>query len=126
MKIDLTKIIQHLCLLTLGCLKLVFFFLIHQRHLHFLMVEIYKSITQTISYISYFSHQASPHNLSNKEILFFHHKIHSSHYGRNALHFRETLIWHNLTRYMRSSKSLFKFKRKRKKSCECRLWIFDM
>ena len=37
---------------------------------------------------------------------------HSKYYGTNSVHFRESLIWNNLPRDIKSSKSLSEFKTK--------------
>ena len=65
---------------------------IHQRHLRFLMIEIYKSISQLNPQFmwSFFTH-----NLRKGPILGLP-KTHSFYYGTNAIHFRGSLIWNNL------------------------------
>ena len=71
---------------------------VHQRHLRFLMTEIYKSISQLNPEFmwSYFTHKKNmPYNLRKGPILGLP-KTHSFYYGTNAIHFRGSLIWNNL------------------------------
>ena len=86
---------------------------VHQRHLRFLMIEIYKSISQLNPQFmwSFFTHKDIPYNLRKGPILGLP-KTHSFYYGTNAIHFRGSLIWNNLPAVVKSSKSLFEFKNK--------------
>ena len=97
---------------------------VHQRHLRFLMTEIYKSISQlNPEYMcSYFTHKDMPYNLTKGPILGLP-KTHSFYYGTNAFHYRDSLIWNNLPAVVKSSDSLFEFKNKIKSigdiDCRC-------
>ena len=86
---------------------------VHQRHLRFLMTEIYKSISQRNPEFmwSYFTHRDMTYNLRKGPILGLP-KTHSFYYGTNAVHFRGFLIWNRLTAVLKSSDSLFEFKNK--------------
>ena len=84
---------------------------VHQRHLRFLMIEIYKSVSQLNPQFmwSFFTHKDIPYNLRNGPILGLP-KTHSFYYGTNAIYFRGSLIWNNLPAVVKSSNSLFEFK----------------
>ena len=86
---------------------------VHQRHLRFLMIEIYKSISQLNPQFmwSFFTHKDILYNLRKGPILGLP-KTHSFYYGTNAIHFRGSLIWNNLPAVAKSSNSLFEFKNK--------------
>ena len=86
---------------------------VHQRHLRFLMIEIYKSISQLNPQFmwSFFTHKDIPYNLRKGPILGLP-KTHSFYYGTNAIHFRGSLIWNNLPAVVKSSDSLFELKNK--------------
>ena len=86
---------------------------LHQRHLRFLMIEIYKSISQLNPQFmwSFCTHKDIPHNLREGPILGLP-KTHSFYYGTNAIHFCGSLIWNNLPGVVKSSNSLFEFKNK--------------
>ena len=86
---------------------------VHQRHLTFLMIEIYKSISQLNPQFmwSFHTHKDIPYNLRKGPILGLP-KTHSFYYGTNAIHFRGSLIWNNLPAVVKSSNSLFEFKNK--------------
>ena len=66
---------------------------VHQRHLRFLMIEIYKSILQLNPQFmwSFFTHKDIPYNLRKIPILGLP-KTHSFYYGMNTIHFRGSLI----------------------------------
>ena len=66
---------------------------VHQRHLIFLMAEIYKSISQlNLEFMwSYFTHKDMPYNLRKGPFLDLP-KTYSFYYGTNAVHFRGSLI----------------------------------
>ena len=97
---------------------------VHKRHLRFLMIEIYKSISQLNPQFmwSFFTHKDIPYNLRKGPILGLP-KTHSFYYGTNAIHFRGSLIWNNLPAIVKSSNSLFEFKNKIKNigdiDCRC-------
>ena len=76
---------------------------VHQRHLRFLMTEIYKNISQPNPEFmwSYFTHKDMPYNLRKGPTLGLP-KTHSFYYGTNAVHFRGSLIWNNLPAVVKS------------------------
>ena len=86
---------------------------VHQKHLRVLMTEIYKSISQLNPEFmwSCFTHKDMPYNL-RKGLFLGLRKAHSFYYGKNAVHFRGSLIWNNLPAVVKSSDSLFEFKNK--------------
>ena len=86
---------------------------IHQRHLRFLVTEIYKSTTQINPEFMwpYFTYKNISYNLRKGPILYLP-STHSTYYGTNSVHFRGSLIWNNLPRDIKSSKSLSEFKTK--------------
>ena len=86
---------------------------VHQRHLRFLMTEIYKSISQLNPQFiwSYFTRKDMRYNLRKGPALGLP-KAHSFYHGTSAVHFRDSLIWNNLPVVVKSSDSLFKFKNK--------------
>ena len=86
---------------------------VHQRHLRFLVTEIYKSISQLNSEFmwAYFTHKDMSFNLRKGPILCLP-KTHSIYCGTNAVHFRGSLIWNNLPAVVKSSNSSFEFKNK--------------
>ena len=79
---------------------------VHQRHLRFLVTEIYKSISQLNPKFmwSYFTHKDMPYNL-RKGLFLGLSKAHSFYYGINAVHFRGSAIWNNLPAVVKSSDS---------------------
>ena len=84
---------------------------IHQRHLRYLVTEVYKST----SYLnpkfmcSFFTHKEIPYNLRKGQVLSLP-PARSTYYGTNSVHFRGSLIWSNLPSYIKSSRSACKFK----------------
>ena len=70
----------------------------------------------------YFRHKDKPYNLRKGPTPGLP-KTYSFYYGKNAIHFRGSLIWNNLPAAVKSSKSLFEFKNKIKNigdiDCEC-------
>ena len=84
---------------------------IHQRHLRFLVTEVYKST----SYLnpkfmcSFFTHKEIPYNLRKGQVLSLP-PARSTYYGTNSVHFRGSLIWNNLPSYIKSSRSVCEFK----------------
>ena len=85
---------------------------VHQRHLRFLMTEIYKSISQLNPELlwAYFTHK-DIYNLRKVPILGLP-KTQSFSYGTNAVHFRGSLTWNDLPAVVKCSDSLFEFKNK--------------
>ena len=93
---------------------------LHQRHLIFLMIEICESISQLNPQFmwSFFTHKDMPYNLRKGPILGLS-KTHSFYYGTNAIHFRGSVIWNNLSVVVKSSHLLFEFKKIGDIDCGC-------
>ena len=96
----------------------------HQRHLRFLLTEIYKS-TGTFNpqfMWSYFKYREVPYNLRRGPVLFIP-PARSTIYGTNSVHFRGSLIWNRLPNLVKSSRSISEFKNVIKKigniDCGC-------
>ena len=90
---------------------------LHQRHLRFLLTEIYKS-TCTLNpqfMWSYFKYRKVPYNLRRGPVLFIP-PARSAIHGTNSAHFLESLIWNRLPNLVKSSRSLSEFKNVIKKS----------
>ena len=70
----------------------------------------------------YFTYNNISYNLRKEPILYLP-STHSTYYGTNSVHFRGSLIWNNLPRDVKSSKSLSEFKTKIKNfgniDCRC-------
>ena len=98
----------------------------HQRHLRFLVNEVYKST----SYLNpeficcFFTHKESPYNLRKGQVLSLP-PARSRYYGNNSVHFHESLIWNNLHSYIKSSRSNCEFKNSIKnfRDIDCRCLI---
>ena len=73
---------------------------IHQKHVRFLVTEIFKSISQINPEFmwSFFKQKKLPENLTQ-----------STYYGTNAVHFRGSFLWSNLSTKVKSSNSVFEF-----------------
>ena len=73
---------------------------IHQKHVRFLVTEIFKSISQINPEFmwSFFKQKKLPENLTQ-----------STYYGTNAVHFRGSFLWSNLSTKVKSSNSAFEF-----------------
>ena len=86
---------------------------IHQRHLQFLVTEIFKSISQINPEFmwSFFKPKKLSYSLRKGPILNLP-KTQSTFYGTNTIHFRGSLIWNNLPVKVKSSNSVFEFKTK--------------
>ena len=86
---------------------------VHQRHLRFLVTEIYISTTQINPEFMwpYVTYNNISHNLRKGPILYLS-CTHSTCYGTNSVHFIGSLIWNNLPRDIKSSKSLSEIKTK--------------
>ena len=84
---------------------------LHQRHLQFLLTEIYESTgTFNPQFIwSYFKYREVPYNLKRGPELFIP-SVRSTIYDTNSVHFRESLIWNKLSNLVKSSRSIFEFK----------------
>ena len=87
----------------------------HRRYLRFLVTKIYKSATQINPecICPYFTYTNNSYNLRKGPILYLP-STHSTYYGTNSVHFRGSLIWNNLPRDIKCSKSLSEFKTKMK------------
>ena len=83
----------------------------HQRHLRFLITEIYKSATQINPEFMwpYFTYNNISYNLRKGPILYLP-RAHSTYYGTNSVCFRGSPILNNLHRDNKSSKSVSEFK----------------
>ena len=83
---------------------------IHQRHLRFLVTEVYKST----SYLnpkfmcSFFTHKEIPYNLRKGQVLSLP-LARSTYYRTNSAHFWGSVIWNNLPSYRKSSRSVCAF-----------------
>ena len=86
---------------------------VRQKHLIFLMTEMYKSTSQLNPKFmwSYFTHKDMPYGLRKGPTLGLP-KTHSFYYGTDAVHFCGSLIWNNVPAVVTSSDSLFEFKNK--------------
>ena len=86
---------------------------VHQKHLGFLVTEIYKSISQLHPGFMwcYFTHRDMLYNLRKGPTLGLP-KTHSFYCGTNTVHFCGSLIWYNLPAVVKSSDSLLGFKNK--------------
>ena len=83
---------------------------LHQRHLRFLLTEIYKS-TGTLNpqfMWSYFKYRKVPYNLRRGPVLFIP-PARSTIYGTNSVHFLGSLIWNRLSKLVKSSRSITEF-----------------
>ena len=58
---------------------------------------------------SYFRGKKSPQNLRKRSPLLLPSKM-STIYGKNSIYFKDTLIWNNLTYFVKSSAAVYKFK----------------
>ena len=94
----------------------------HQRHLRFLLTEIFKSISQINPEFmwSFFKPKKLSYNLRKGPILNLP-RTQSTYYGTNTIHFRGSLIWNNLPAKVKSNNSIFEFKTEIKKlgSIDC-------
>ena len=84
---------------------------VHQRHLRFLALEVFKSIMHLNPQFmwSYFEEKSMPYNLRHvsKLILL---KTKSSRFGINSLRFRGSLLWNNLPVSLKNCQGLNEFK----------------
>ena len=97
---------------------------LHQRHLRFLLTEIYKS-TGTLNpqfMWSHFKYRKVPYNLRRGPVLFIS-PARSTIYGTNSVHFLGSLIFNGLPNIVKSSRSVSEFKNVIKKigniDCGC-------
>ena len=97
---------------------------IHQRHLRFLVTEIFKSISQ-INPEFMWSFFKPSYNLGKGAILNLP-RTQATYYDTNAIQFRGSLTWNNLPAKVKSSNSVFEFKTKIKnlENIDCGCLIF--
>ena len=88
---------------------------IHQRHVQFLAIEVYKSLTHLNPEFmwSYFSEKPLPCNLRNGNSLQSRH-VESYRFGINSLRFRGSRLRNNLPFSVKNSGTLTEFKNKLK------------
>ena len=88
---------------------------IHQRHIKFSAIEVYKSLMDLNPGFmwSYFSEKPLPYNLRNENSLQLP-RAKSHRFGINSLRFRESMLWNNLPFSVKKSETLTKFKNKLK------------
>ena len=97
---------------------------LHQRHLRFLLTEIYKSIGALNPQFMwlYLKYREVPYNVRRGPVLFIP-PAKSTIYGTNSAHFRGSLIWNKLPNLVKSSRSISEFKNVIKKigniDCGC-------
>ena len=86
---------------------------IYQRHLRFLVTEIFKSISQINPEFmwSFFRQKRLHYNLRKGPILNLP-RTQSTYYGTNAIHLRGSLVWNKLPAKVESSNSIFESKTK--------------
>ena len=88
---------------------------IHQRHLQFLAIEVYKSLMHlNLGFMwSYFSEKPLPYNFRNGNSVQLPH-VKSCRFGINSLCFRGSMLWNNLPFSVKISETLTEFKNKLK------------
>ena len=97
---------------------------LHQRHLRFLVTEIFKSVSKTNPKFmwSYFSSKNLSYNLRKGPSLSLP-SAKSTVHETNSVHFKSMFIWKNLPYFVISSASVFEFKRNLKTlgstDCSC-------
>ena len=96
---------------------------LHQRHLRFLLREIYWYWYLEPQFTwSYFKYRKVPYNLRRDPVLFIP-PARSPIYGTNSVHFLGSLIWNGLPNLVKSSRSISEFKNAIKKigniDCGC-------
>ena len=86
---------------------------IHQRHLRFLAIEVYKSLINTNPEFmrEFFHKNPVQYNLWKRDIVYLP-RARSSCYGINSLVFRGSLFWNNLPSNVKQSHDLKEFKLK--------------
>ena len=84
---------------------------IYERRLRFLITEVYKSTSDLKPKFmcSFFTHKEISYNLRKGQVLSLPPER-STYYGTNSVHFWGSLIWNNLTSYIKSSRSVCEFK----------------
>ena len=100
---------------------------IHQRHLRFLVTEIFKSISHINPEFMwlFFKPKKLSCNLTKRPILNLP-RTQSTYCGTNAIQFRGSFIWNNLPAKVKSRNSVFEFKTKIKNlgniDCGCLIY----
>ena len=89
--------------------------LIHQRHLQYLALEVFKSLMHLNPEFmwSYFNENPLPYDL-RKGIKVFLPPVQSFRFGLNSIHFRGSILWNNLPSSMENSQTINEFKVKLK------------
>ena len=85
---------------------------LHERHLRFLLTEIYRS-NDTLNpefMWSYFKYRKVPYNLRRGPVLLIP-PARSTIYGTNPVHFLGSLIWNGLPNLVKSIRSISEFKK---------------
>ena len=77
---------------------------IHQKHLHFLVTEVFKSVNNLNPHFmwDYFKMNFFPYDLRKGNTLYLS-STHSACHGINSLLFRESLLWNKLPREIKKS-----------------------
>ena len=88
---------------------------IHQRHLQYLALEVFKSLMHLNPEImwSYFNENPIPYDL-RKGIKVFQSSVKSFRFGLNSIHFRGSILWNNLPSSIKNSQTINEFKVKLK------------
>ena len=84
---------------------------IHQKHLRYLAIEVYKSLTKLNPGFmwNFFERNHIPYNLRRGDLLLLP-PAKSTRYGVNSLAFRGSLLWNNLPPQVKESQTLEEFK----------------
>ena len=99
---------------------------LHQKHLRYLAIEVYKSLTKlNPGFIwNFFERNHIPYNLRRGDLLLLP-PAKSTRYGVNSLAFQGSLLWNNLPSQVKESQTLDEFKNKIKNlrsiHCTCTL-----
>ena len=100
---------------------------IHQRHLRYLVVEVFKSIMHLNPQFmwSYFEEKPMPYNLRDGSKLVLP-KTKSSRFGINSLRFRRSLLWNTLPGSVKNCQSLnvFKLELKNLRNIHCTCLVY--
>ena len=93
---------------------------IHQGHLQFLAIEVYKTLIHLNPEFmwSYFSEKPLPYNVRNGNSLQSRH-AELYRFGINSLRFRGSRLWNNLPFSVKNSETLTEFKNKLNIHCTC-------
>ena len=97
---------------------------IHQKHLHALIYEVFKSLNKSNPEFmcSYFTFKNIAYNIRNGSLLKLP-NAKSTYYDINSVHIRACLLWNGLTQSVKHSESIFELKRKLKElenvDCSC-------